>query len=336
MNRDRLLTTATLIHLVVRDLLNQNDFDLEHFPELVDLAVVVTGLGLLQSNIGLVNSSGTFWDSTLWMEAPKPFLDTQALAYAHAVAAWCRNETQPDWIEDLPTGTKKPLRMSLKFLCKTKDTFFQPANSNRGLLGQSQDAWRKLAEDDSAESSQLIALRHLQFTEPDRAGHEKLLAEKMQSNQRAVLLQAIAATDRMQDCSEAVSDELHQLIRHTDDEVRAKAIWSLTRLKRMDDDAVEVAARMVEDRAKFVTFAGLFALSSLDSVPDHVLPPINRGFVRSLQVCDYEFVGLYVTAFDRWMDDPQVHFDHLLREDSPEYLEIANEALQNVRENLVA
>jgi hypothetical protein len=92
---------------------------------------------------------------------------------------------------------------------------------------------------------------------------------------------------------------------------------------------------MLSSKTKYVVYAGLTALSSLDSVSEQLVPPINRSFIRSLQVCDYEFVGLFAAAFTRWLDDPKEHVERLLRDDSPEYMEIAMEALDNVGEQLV-
>ena len=79
----------------------------------------------------------------------------------------------------------------------------------------------------------------------------------------------------------------------------------------------------------------MLALSSQGSVSDHLIPAINRAFIRSLQVCDYEFVNLFAAAFTRWLDDPKAHVEQLLSEDSVEYMEIAMEALDNVDEQLV-
>ncbi len=331
-DRDPHLTVATLINRVVCDMLHRNEFAYSHFPELVDLAVVGTGLGLLQSNFGFVSKSGSFWDSTRWEFVPRPFLDTPALAYTSALAAWARDEKDPEWVDDLPGEAKRPMRKSLKFLQKTGDSFFQTQTGAAKLNGSQHD-WAQAAS--GSTSSQIISLRHLKFGK----GHEtnlKILLEQLRSGNPAVLLHAITAAERMKSGHDEVNEELRVLAVHRDDQIRAKAMIALTRVGAVDEPTVDVAVSMLDSNARFVVFAGMSALASLDSVPEHVMPPVDRGFGRSLQTCNYELAGVYVTAYNRWLDDPAGHFENLLRNDSPEFAEIAQELLRNCREQTVA
>ena len=110
---------------------------------------------------------------------------------------------------------------------------------------------------------------------------------------------------------------------------------ALTYLKQLDEPTLKTAGEMLGSKMKHVIYAGLTALSSLGSVSDHLIPAINRSFIRSLQVCDYEFVNLFAAAFTKWLDNPKEHVENLLAEDSPEYMEIAMEAIDNVGEQLV-
>ena len=91
---------------------------------------------------------------------------------------------------------------------------------------------------------------------------------------------------------------------------------------------------MVEGIHRHIVFAGLYARSTLNSVPDHVLPPFDRSFVRMMRACDYEFVDLFAATYNRWLSDPQSHFENLLQ-DSPEYLPIALETLEQEPDRLV-
>jgi len=329
-----ILTTATLINKVVTDFLYQNKFSYAHFPDLVDLAIVAMGLGTLQSQIGFVKESGDYWDTTQWNRFPRAFLETQPLAYASALASWTRGDQSPKWMDDLPIEVKRPMQKSLKYLTKTKDSFFESSPANHSLLSQPQDAWLQLAGSDSI-SKQIIGIRHLEFDESSQS-QESVLVEKLNSSDRHILLHAIAATDRIKVQNDQVIEALRMLCENRDDEIRAKAIIAITRFGALDEASIKEAAKMLESPTRFVVYAGLFALKSLESVPASVLPQANRRFVRALQTCDYEFVGLFASAFNRWMDDPQRHFENLLAENSPEYLEVALESLENVREQLVA
>lgn len=338
LDSDPPLGLATLVSGVVSDLLHQSEFHNPNAPEMVELAVVGLGLGMLRNNIGFVGKTPAIWDSTQWGVVPRPFLDCQSLAYANAIAAWARNEKAPEWAGDLHGELKRPMQSSLKFLFKTNDSFFQPANK-RGLLEQSQSEWWKLAASASP-SQQVVAIRHLQSDEKLSDQQESLLLEKLGSANRAIVLNAIAATERMAVgyqpiACESIVRELSMLVHHRDDEIRAKAMCSLARLGKLDETTIDAASAMVESNVRYVVFAGAFALASLDTVPDHVLPPFDRTFVRTLQACDYEFVGLFAAAYNRWLEDPQSHAENLLR-DSPEYLPIALDALQQVPEQLVS
>ena len=328
------LTAATVIHFAVADMLRQQKLGYAHFPEVVDLAVINTGLGFLQSSFGFVKQVGTFWDSTYWDAVQRPFLDTNALAYANAVAAWIRDDKDPAWAEGLPSDVKKPMRKSLKYLFKTKDSFFHPDSANQNLLQQTQREWLQQAGQ-STHSTQIIAIRHLESDSELVQQQEKLLLDKLRSS-RPLVLHSIAAVERLKLDSDVVADELRVLIENRDDEIRAKAMIALTKLGQLDELSVEKAANMVDSNVKHVSFAGVVALCTLDVAPEPAIQATERGFVRALQSCDYEFVGLFAAAFNRWMDDPESHFEQLLQDDEPGYLEIAMDALKNVREQTVA
>lgn len=316
-------------------MLQQNDFNYAHFPELVDLAVIGTGLGLVRANVALVNNKGSYWDSTQWLSMPKPFLDAQSLAYAMAIAAWCRGEHDPPWASDLPTEIKAPMKKSLKYLHKTNDCFFQPNADGGQSFSLPQKEWWQLANSKSP-STGIIAFHQLRIEEPLAQSQQNLLVDKLRSSNRAILLHAIGAAEQAQEASEPIVDELRLLAEHRDNEVRAKAMCALTRLAQLDEATIRLAANMLDSKTRFVTYSGILALASQESLSTSIMPIVDRGFIQSLQNCDYEFMGLYAAAYHHWTEDPKAHFDALLQHDSPEFLEMASEALQNVREQLVA
>jgi hypothetical protein len=209
----------------------------------------------------------------------------------------------------------------------------------QALLGQSQSQWWELAASASP-SQQVIAIRHLQSDKKLSDWQESLLLEKLDSANRAIVLHAIAAAERMSVshrpiANESVVRELRMLADHRDDEVSAKAMCALTRLAKLDEVTVDVASNMLESSLRHVIFAGAYALSSLDSIPDHTLLLVDRGLVRALQACDYEFVGFFARAYNRWLDDPRSHVQDLLQ-DSPEYLPVALDALQHEPDQLIS
>ena len=328
------LTAATLIHHTVGDLLSQHKFGFVHFPEVVELAVVNTGLGTVQNSFSFVKQVGAYWDSTYWDAAPRPFLDSQSRAYANALAAWIRGEQDPIWARGLSADVKRPMFKSLKYLFKTNDSFFDPATSGRHLLTQSQREWLELAAQPS-ESRQIIAIRQFQIDEQLRGPQEKLLLEKLRSASRPLILHSISVIESLKLDTESVAHELNSLLENRDDEIRAKALIAIAKLGKLDEFAIGQAAKMVDDRVKHVVYAGVFALCTLESVPEQVMRATERGFFRALQNCDYEFVGLFVAAFNRWLGDPGAHFERLMQDEEPGYLEIALEALQNIREQSV-
>ena len=215
------LTAATIIHFVVADLLRQRKLGYAHFPEVVDLAVINTGLGVLQSSFGFVKQVGSFWDSTYWDAVPRPFLDSNALAYANAVAAWIRGDKDPAWAESLPSDVKRPMRKSLKYLFKTNDSLFHPDSANQTLLQQSQREWLQRANQSSI-SSQIIAIRHLEIDQNLVEQQKQLLLDKLRSS-RPMVLHSIAAVERLKLDSDVVADELRVLADSRDDEIREKS-----------------------------------------------------------------------------------------------------------------
>ncbi|MGB1929738.1 MAG: hypothetical protein ACPHO8_10535 [Mariniblastus sp.] len=328
------LTTAAVVHHVVRDLLCQQKFEYHHLPEFVDLAVVGVGLGVPLSQINLVNEKGLFWDTTEWETFPRPFLDQQDLAYALALSAWARGETSWSWLDAVPSVIKKPAQKSLKYLLKTNDSFFRPQEGRATKLTQDQNAWLETVAQNSI-SEQIIGLRYLQVTSDSDTRQLSALLDKLRSDNPAVLLNAINNAGAMKKANAGVVDELNLLLENRNDQIRAKAMFALTRLAAVDEGVIKFAIKMLESHSKFVIYAGLLGLSSVSDVPSSVFPAANRAFIRSLQTCDYEFVGLFVSAFQQWVDDPEIYLQNLLQDDSPEYFEIAMEALTSARERLV-
>ena len=108
------------MHHVVRDLLCQREFEYQHLPEFVDLAVVGVGLGVPLSQVNLVNEKGLFWDTTEWETFPRPFLDQQDLAYAFALSAWVRGEASLSWLDAVPAVIKKTSAEITEIPVKTK------------------------------------------------------------------------------------------------------------------------------------------------------------------------------------------------------------------------
>ena len=337
LEEDPPLVIATLIHGVVNDLLYQTRFAQPHFPELVELAVIGTGLGVLRSNLLLIKKAPSFWDSTQWQVAPPPFLNIQSLAYANALAAWTRQQSAPDWIQDLHAEVKRPMKRSLKYLSKTNDTFFEPqAKQNR--LDQSQDQWWELMRHPSA-STQIIAIRHANSEQELTQDQQSALLEKLRSTERSTTLHAISATERLasgqgNEISDSVADQIRMLVDHRDDEIRAKAMCALTTINRVDGSTIDAAANMVEDDVRHVVFAGVHALTTVEKVPDYVLPSIDRSFIKALKACDYEFAGLFTKGYSRWCENPRQHLEELLH-DSPEFLPIAMEALEQSPQQVV-
>ncbi len=336
-DNDPALGIATLIHGVVCDLLSQNKFAGAHLPELVDLAVVGTGLGMIRNSISLVAKHPNSWDSTQWELSPRPFLDGPSIAYTNAIAAWVRQEPSPAWAKELPGDLKRPMQKSLKFLLKTNDCFFQP-RLKQTLLSQTQSEWWQLAASPTT-SNQVIALRHLQSSVMPDDEQESLILDKLRSPSAAITLNAIAAVERMaaQEPSiagEAIVTELRTLTDHRDDEVRAKSMCALAGLGALDEATVETATDMLDDHQKHLVFAGLFALCTRDSVSEESVQAVDRCFVRLLRACDYDFADLITAGYRRWLTDPESHLQDLFQ-NSPEHLTIALETLQNVPQRLV-
>lgn len=325
------LVAATVAHGVVQDLLFQHKFPYAHFPETVDLAAIAMGLGVLNSQFDFVSKEGTFWDSTQWRLFPRPFLDSTGQSWAHAVAAWSRDQKKPEWLDDLDGDLRRNVTKNLKSLHSTGDCFVDPSRSTESW---SQADWLTAAKDKS-QSSQIIASRHLQGDPELSQQQQSLLQDLLRSTQNAVVLNAITATEQVGDPSVGVTEELQFLTRHREDEIRAKAMLALTRLGKLDEPTMQTVGEFLDSKSRHVTFAGMMAVSSLETIDDDLLPPIHRAYLRSLSDCNYEFVNLFAVAFTRWFEDPKEHVKKVLADNYSEYLEIAIEAIDNVGKNTV-
>lgn len=328
------LAVTTLIHFVVHDMLAQQGFPYTHLPEAIDVAVVACGLGLPLSRLNMVNDGGSFWDPTAWEIAPKPFLDTTSIAYASAIAAWLRDEAS-EWIADLPSSVASQMKKSLKYLNKTNDCFFKlGAAKSLGSI----ETMVQLAKTDSSTagpSSRIIALRNFAADETLTAQMAEAIDATLRSGNRDLTLHAINAAAEVKLDAADVIEELKLLCGSNDELIRAKSIFAVGQMGQMDSDTSLLAARMIESKTDFLVFCGLTALSSRSEVDSQIIQSADRGFKRALQTCNYQFVGLFAAVYQTWLADPREHFANLLTEDSPEYLQIAFGALDEVNQQFV-
>lgn len=321
------LSVGTLIHFVVMDLLVQNQFPAAHLNHWVDMAVIATGLGVIRNQIDLVSQSTSFWDPTAWEILPPPFLSNPKCAYAHALAAWVRNETSPVWEKELTTELSGPMKKSLKFLHKTKDSLFKGKPS--GLAQFDQQQWQVLAEQ-GGPSSRVIGMKQCNRDDDNSPHHDQwndIIAEQLRSNDDDIVLHAIAAAERAGLIAQPIVDELVVLAEHNSDPVKAKAALALAQIGKLDDVAIGLAAKMLSSPTKYVIYAGLNALTAKNDLPDQALPAVDRAFARSLANCDQELINLFAKGYQGWVDDPETHFLNLFEEHSPEFVEIAQDAL---------
>ena len=330
---DPQLIAAAIINGVVNDLLYQSDFQFPHFPEWCDLAVVMTGLGVLRSGVGFVKKTALHWDSTRWDSAPRPFLNIPSLAYANALATWVRGDIAPDWTSDLNSELRRPMRASLKYLQKTSDSFFRPNEFAQSIESKTKSHWWQQLTD-TMPSTQVIALRLLETEGQVTGGQETTLASLLRSNNRAIVLHSIAAVERLNVDTDVIAKELRSLVNDRDDEIRAKSLCVLTTLGLLDNETIQMTDDLLESHFKHNVFAGVYALSTLDSVPEHILPSVQNAFMRALKSCDYEFVGLFAAAYKRWFQEPRAEVEVFLQ-DSPELLPIAVEAIEGTPQELV-
>lgn len=315
------------------NLLYQTKFALAEFPELVELAVIGTGLGMPRNNIEFVKQAPTFWDSTHWGAYPRPFLDGQSHAYANAIAAWMRAESAPKWLPQIAKELQKPTQKSLKYLHKTSDAFIQPKSDGR-VLEQAQSDWFHIAQNGGA-SSQVIAVRHFQRNENLVSDYEELLVEKLRSANRFIALHAVSAVGGLELNSELIQNELGVLAESPDEELSAKSMITLARGGPLQDLPYEQALKMVGSRTKHVNFAGMVGLLSRDTIEPFATKVVDRAFLQALQTCDYEFVSMFAAAYNKWLAEPKEYLSDLLSGDQPEYLEIALEAIEDVQEQLL-
>lgn len=327
------MTITTLIHQVVADWLYQKQFPLAHFPELVDLATVACGMGIPLSNYSFVEKNIPDWDFTQWSHKRHGFLVQRALSYASAMAAWVRNEVKPVWARYLRPDIRNPMNKSLKYLMKTEDSFFTPETVDSKVLDQSQSEWLRMARVESP-SRQIVAVRHLRHEPRLASDQEKLLLEKLSSSNPFVILNAMWTVEENGLNSEPVISSLRGLVDHSSDEVRSKAVRTLTLLRGIDESTMDRLASMVGSGTWFVSHSAVFGLSSLESVPEYVLKPMNSAFRKALQGCEYGVIPHFINAFNRWLDQPEEYFELLFKEDSPELLGVALDTLEQIRQPL--
>lgn len=329
---DASLTIATLIQMTVLDFLTQIKFSLVERPEILDMAVVATGLGVLRSKIKLVETFATFWDISSWDNIWRPFLDGRAFAHVAAISAWSRNQPKPNWLGELHPDIQSDVKKSLKYLNKTGDCFVQPSTEFRLLENRKPTDWVELANSKS-QSEQVIAL----FNMPgDATDLENLLIDKLRSRKDAIVLHAIGSIHRLDLNRDSIVDELRLLVHNSNDDIRAKALLVLGDFAKVDPDTMEQAKKMLSSRVKHVEYAAIGALSTLDNIPDTVLQSVEQGLVRSLQFCNYEMLGCYLFGLDHWLEEPEPHLENILIDESPEYLRIAIETLDQMRNPEVA
>ena len=313
------LATAALLQSLVHDLLATSGIADKAPGEFLDAAVVLCGLGGPRAEVELMSDEGSFWDRTRWDATPGNFMDHESLVYAHSLAVWCRGGSA-----DLLPASMRTAKGSLKYLTKTNDSFFQ-----QSLITENQLAIETFVElaTSGKESTRIAAMK---FFHPDETVHDQqnaAILENLRDRSDHVIAHAVSAAQTTQTDSPSVIEELKLLTDNHDDRLRSKAVQAVTLLGQLDDYVADNAAKMLSSSTDYVTYSGLLALAKLGQVSDDVLKLADRGFERALHTCNYQFIELFAGAYNRWLDDPAAHLNKLWGERSPEYYQMAVEAL---------
>ena len=313
------LATAALMQSLVQDLLVTDGMTSAAPGEFLDAAVVLCGLGGPRAEVELISDAGSYWDATRWDASPADFLDHESLAYAHSLAIWCRGENA----DSLPASMRSG-KGSLKYLNKTNDSFFQ-----QGLVADEQlgsETFVGLASN-GKESTRIAAMKFFLADDSLHEQQDAAILSNLQHLSEHVIAHAASAAERTQSTSAGVIDELKALTDNHDDRLRSKAVQAVTLMGKLDDEVADNAAKMLSSSTNYVTYTGLLALSKLDRVSDDVLKLADRGFERALHTCNYQFIELFAGAYKRWLTDPATYLNKLWGERSPEYYQMATEAL---------
>lgn len=314
------LTIASLIHWTTLDLLTQTDFALARHPEVLDMAVAITGLGILRARIELVESAPLFWDQSRWMVFARPYLNLRSLAHVHALVAHSRGQEKPGWLGTLPSNIQNDIVKSLKYLKKTGDTFFQPERLSPTIEERSD--WLELVNGRS-ESDRLIGMFCVNGEDL-----EPMIVEQLQARDPAMIMQSLTKVRRNRLTSAALVDEILMLVEHADDHVKAKSVLTLADLGELNERSVDAVCKMLASRVGFVEHAAISALTSLESPPENVWDAVDRGIVRAAQSCRYDILTVYLQAIQHWGVDAESHLRGSLENEGPEILGVCLETLK--------
>ena len=312
------LATAALMQSLVYDLLVTNGMTSTPPGEFLDAAVALCGLGEPRAEVELISDAGSYWDTTRWDANPGNFLDHESLAYAHSLAIWCRGGST-----GLPTSMRTA-KASLKYLNKTNDSFFQKSLITDDQLGI--ETFVELANN-GKESTRISAMQFFQSSDGQDQQQDAAILANLQHRSDHVIAHAISAAQITQSSSPSVIEELKLLTDNHDERLRSKAVQAITLMGHLDDYVADNAAKMLSSSKNYVTYSGLLALAKLDKVSDDVLKLADRGFERALHSCNYQFIELFAAAYNRWLNDPAAYLNKLWGERSPEYYQMATEAL---------
>lgn len=312
------LATAALLQSMVLDLLATRGMTEAPSGEFLDAAVVLCGLGEPRAEVELISNAGSYWDATIWDAHPAKFLDHESLAYAHSLAIWCR-----DGSADLP-ASMRTAKGALKYLNKTNDSFFQ-----KSLVTDEQLEIKQFVElaENGSEATRICAMQFFHSDEASKQQQDEAVLANLRHRSDHVIAHAVSAAQRTQSTSPGVVEELKLLTDNHDDRLRSKAVQAVTLMGQLDDYVADNAAKMLSSSTNFVTYSGLLALVKLDKVSEDVLKLADRGFERALHTCNYPFIELFAGAYNKWLDDPAAHLNKLWGERSPEYYQMATEAL---------
>ena len=318
------LATAALLQSFVHDLLFQNGLVEEVPGEFLDAAVVLCGLGGPRAQIELISDKGSYWDTTDWTYMPSTFLDHESLTYAHALATWYRSQNADSLPAEL--GSAKG---SLKHLNKTGDSFFQQSLVENDKLEI--ETLVDLATN-GKESARIAAMKFFHPEHSHLEQQDEAILQNLRHRSNHVMAHAISAAQISQSSNPQVIEELRLLSDNHDPLLRSKAVQATTSLDQLDDFVVDNAAKMLSSSTTYVAYSGLVALSQLDGVSEDVLKLADRGFERALHTCNYQFVQIFAATYKKWLNDPTDHLNKLWGQSSPEYLQMATEALTAVTE----
>ena len=300
-------------------------FEDNFFDWLVELTGVLLGGGILLANYTIHGDSNAFSGGNSYNLESRGELTSIQLGYALALFANVRDESQPEWSNQLRLDARRSMQMALRYIKRSTHRYFNARSIYEFKTESNQLGDELFASNHDAD--RYIAMNHHWKWNELNSQQQESLGEMILHHDQKIQCTAMEIACRYPDVIKDCEEELLDLAFSDSIFVRAFALKALTSIELTHDSLKALAANLMHDNAEIVAMAS----SVVTNRANHatlLIPHLTESMRHWIGKCNFPLVHQISAAIVSIDDNAEAWLFERFGDGDPDFLHLALESYQ--------